>query len=327
MSKPIKHVVISRTDGIGDVVLSLPIAGALKAFLPEVQVTFLGRGYTREVVACCADVDAFVDWDLASGLHPAGQAEFMNALNADAVIHAFPRKEVVYAASRAKIPIRVGTARRFHTLLRVNRPLWFSRKHSTLHEAALNLRMLHALGIKAQTDDASIEGFMRLRPQVAVPELATRFCAKERSVLLHPLSHGSAVDWPLSCFGELAVVLSDAGFTVGITGTGSERERMADGLPWERVTDFCGQLSLAELIAVVAESGGLVAGSTGPLHIAAALGVHALGLYSPQPPIFPTRWRPIGKNAGYIASARHPDDGRLAIRVEEVHRKILGWFP
>ena len=40
----------------------------------------------------------------------------------------------------------------------------------------------------------------------------------------------------------------------------------------------------------------LVAASTGPLHIAAALGKKAIGLYSPRRPIHPGRWAPVGKD-------------------------------
>jgi ADP-heptose:LPS heptosyltransferase len=67
-----------------------------------------------------------------------------------------------------------------------------------------------------------------------------------------------------------------------------------------RVTDLTGKLSLAELISFINSCDGLVAGSTGPLHIAAALGKRAIGLYAPMRPIFPQRWAPIGKNADYL---------------------------
>jgi ADP-heptose:LPS heptosyltransferase len=40
-----------------------------------------------------------------------------------------------------------------------------------------------------------------------------------------------------------------------------------------------------------------VAASTGPLHLAAALGVRTIGLYSMRRPIFPARWAPIGPRA------------------------------
>jgi ADP-heptose:LPS heptosyltransferase len=44
----------------------------------------------------------------------------------------------------------------------------------------------------------------------------------------------------------------------------------------------------------------LVACSTGPLHIAAFIGIRAVGLFSPRKPIHPGRWQPLGKNVSVL---------------------------
>ena len=44
----------------------------------------------------------------------------------------------------------------------------------------------------------------------------------------------------------------------------------------------------------------MIAASTGPLHVAAALGKKAIGIYSPKRPIHPGRWMPLGNQAKYI---------------------------
>ena len=54
----------------------------------------------------------------------------------------------------------------------------------------------------------------------------------------------------------------------------------------------------------------LVAASTGPLHIAAALGKKAIGLYAPMRPIHPARWKPIGSNAQYLVINKNCSDCR-----------------
>ena len=50
----------------------------------------------------------------------------------------------------------------------------------------------------------------------------------------------------------------------------------------DRVTDLTGQLSLSQLVELIAHCDGLVAASTGPLHLAAAFGIRAVGLYAPS---------------------------------------------
>ena len=59
-------------------------------------------------------------------------------------------------------------------------------------------------------------------------------------------------------------------------------------------------MNLDQLIGFIDKSDGILAASTGPLHIAAALSKNALGIYAPMRPIFPTRWAPIGKNAHFF---------------------------
>ncbi len=65
----------------------------------------------------------------------------------------------------------------------------------------------------------------------------------------------------------------------------------------DNVTDICGKLSLSQFISFIHECNGLVACSTGPLHIAAVSGIEAYGIYPPIKPMHPGRWAPIGKKA------------------------------
>jgi ADP-heptose:LPS heptosyltransferase len=71
-----------------------------------------------------------------------------------------------------------------------------------------------------------------------------------------------------------------------------------------------GKLNLAEFISLIHNSDALVAASTGPLHLAAASGIHAIGLYAPMRPIFPTRWAPLGKNADFLVIEKQCRDCR-----------------
>lgn len=44
----------------------------------------------------------------------------------------------------------------------------------------------------------------------------------------------------------------------------------------------------------------MVASGTGPLHLAAALGINAIGLFPTIRPIHPGRWQPIGMKAHFF---------------------------
>ncbi len=61
-----RKIILSRTDSIGDVVLSLPMAGILKEMFPTCRIMFLGRDYTRDIISLSDNIDEFVSWDSMS---------------------------------------------------------------------------------------------------------------------------------------------------------------------------------------------------------------------------------------------------------------------
>jgi ADP-heptose:LPS heptosyltransferase len=73
----------------------------------------------------------------------------------------------------------------------------------------------------------------------------------------------------------------------------------------ERVTNVIDFMSLSEFMSLIDVCDGLVASSTGPVHIAAALQKHSLGIYPPIKPMHPVRWQPIGKKAQYFVVDRN----------------------
>ena len=50
-------ILISRTDSIGDVILTLPMAGLIKKNYPDSVIFFLGRTYTKETIALSKHID------------------------------------------------------------------------------------------------------------------------------------------------------------------------------------------------------------------------------------------------------------------------------
>ena len=298
---------VSRPDAIGDVVLTLPVCGQLKRQFPGCRVVLVGRAYTAPVAAACPWIDDFLDLDELLQLPPAAQLARLRGYAAAAIVHVLPHRRLAWLARQAGIPLRIGTRSRWWHWLTCNRLVALSRRHSPLHEAQLNLRLLAPLGYAAAPALAAVAPLVRLHP--AEP-LAARWQQAlagrgpgQLNIILHPRSRGSAREWGLANFGELARLLHAAGHRVFVTGTAAEGAELA---AWRReyapflAADLTGQLTLPQLIGFVAAADGLVAGSTGPLHLAAALGRHALGIYPPIRPMHPGRWGPLGPGAEFI---------------------------
>ncbi len=299
-----ERIIISRTDSIGDVILTLPMATLLKQLLPGCTVIFLGSSYTKDIVACCPDVDEFYDWKTAD----------LADIKADTIIHVLPRPELAKAARRAKIQNRVGTTNRLYHWWTCNWLIKLSRKNSDLHEAQLNLKLLGFMeGVKKEYSLPEVVNLMNFKSAKASCDAVQYIDNQKFNLILHPKSKGSAREWGLDNFKRLIEILPADSFKIFICGTENEGAMVREALlstPRENTVDLTGKLSLADYIAFIDHCDGLVAASTGPLHIAAALGKHALGLYPPIRPMHPGRWACIGKNAKVFVTDRQCDECR-----------------
>jgi heptosyltransferase-3 len=217
-----------------------------------------------------------------------------------------------------------------------------SRRHSPLHEAQLNLLLLQPLGLRHTLALPEVARLVCLQASQPLADVWQQQLAQRQpgqlNLILHPRSRGSAREWGLENFGRLAQLLHAAGHRVFVTGTAAEGEELADWLQQNAAflaANLTGQLSLPQFIAFIAAADGLVAGSTGPLHLAAALGRHALGLYPPIRPMHPGRWAPLGAHAEFMVFDKpNCDDCRAqpaactcirAIAPVAVAARVLEW--
>ena len=281
--------------------LTLPMAGMLKEQFPECEIFFIGRSYTKDVIALSKHVDGFINYDDLEKLPTPKAIEELKKLKVDIFIHVFPKKEIARLAKRAGIPIRVGTTNRMYHWFYCNQWIRLSRKNSDLHEAQLNSKLLSFMGINTHiTLDAvkNYYGFDKIPPlnESAISWIdPTRF-----NLILHPKSKGSAREWGIENFKKLVSLLPAQKYKIFISGTSADASLIGDLLLDPKVTDITGKLSLQQFIAFIYQCDGLIAASTGPLHIAAALGKKAVGLFSPMRPIHPGRWAPVGDHTGFL---------------------------
>jgi len=287
------RIIISRTDSIGDVILTLPLCVWLKKQFPQSELVFLGRSYTKDIITCFDVVDTFLNFDDFSSLPT---SERIARLKADCIIHVFPNREIAALSKKAKIPMRIGTAHRIFHLLTCNYRLNFSRKQSLLHEAQLNFELLKPLGLnETPIFDSMFQSLNHFNiPTVSLP---TEFSGIDFSntIILHPKSQGSALEWPLEKYIELAQVLVQQKKTVIFTGTENEGKEFSAILPVHpQIIDSSGKLNLKQLILLISSCEALLACSTGPYHIAGISGIKAIGLFSPRKPIHPGRWKALG---------------------------------
>jgi heptosyltransferase-3 len=296
----IKRIIVSRTDAIGDVILTLPLCGLIKKYYPNSTIIFLGKTYTKPVIECCGNVDEFVNADDLFKLNNKDLTAELKNLNADIFIHVFPNRRLTRLTKKAKIKHRIGTTNRLFHWGKINNLVFLSRKKSALHEAQLNCKLLEPLDIYETPTLKELANFTDFSKIPFINKSADGLLDKRKiNVILHPKSNASAREWSLENYRWLIQLLPADKYKIFISGTEKEKlelHKWITSLP-EHVIDITGKFSLAEFISFISKADYLVAASTGPLHIASACGIGAIGIYPPIKPMHPGRWSPIGKNA------------------------------
>jgi heptosyltransferase III len=213
----------------------------------------------------------------------------------DTAVAAFPRFRIALLLWLCGIPMRIGSGYRWYSFL-FNKRVYEHRKTAEKHEAEYNLSLVKVLGCKIpeklETRLVITEQEKRIAQEI---RLKLGFASDEPVVLLHPGSGGSARDWKSERFIELAEKLEKQGLSVVVSG-GKEEEILVNEIArnaGSSVKPFISTLRLKEFAAFIQTAKLFIANSTGPLHIAAAVGTPVIGFYPPIPVMSPKRWGPL----------------------------------
>lgn len=319
-----KHILICRNDALGDTILALPTCGIIKKHYPNTKISFLGSSYAKSAIEICKHVDHFINYDEINHLGEQELKAFFRERQIDTALLLRMEKNLSLLIKRSGIKYRIGNFHFMRHLSSCNRFASFGHK-SGLNEAQLNLKMLKPIGI---TEIPSCEELVQYYGIADVPELKEDLKAKlstdKFNIILHPMTTGNGPAWPEQYFIDLINKLDKNRFKIFVSGSPKDNETIQK---WQldpaAFESLAGQTSLSDLIAFIYHSDGLIAGSTGPLHVAAALGIHALGLYPSIPEgKQPARWGPIGKYQETIISDGITLD---SISIDHVLKRIEGW--
>lgn len=296
--QPGDKILISRTDRLGDLILALPFVETMKRRYPKCRIDVLASLYASPILENNPHIDKIVrvqnDQLWSDNLYKKDLLHKIRMEEYKVVVALYPERDIAQLFQRAEIPYRIGTARRFHSIY-FNYHITHSRKANVKHEFEYNLDFL-----KFFRDGDTITV-----PQVYLLEKELRNArrilndvgADETFVVVHPGSRGSAERWPLERFVELYRRISHQGLSVVLSGSEEEGKHLQEattGLDVP-VRDITGQTDLRTLAAVLSLARVVVANSTGPLHLATAVGTHVVGLYPSRKAVSPKRWGPLGE--------------------------------
>jgi len=298
-------ILISRTDSIGDVILTLPLCGRIKEKLENVKIVFLGREYTRPVIEQCIHVDYFLDWDTLRQATTHAAIDIIKSYDIDTAILVYNEKQVAQLLKSSNIPLRIGSSHRWYNWLYCNKRIHFTRKNSMLHESQLNFKLTETTLDVVAPDLKNMHLYYCWNRTIILPKIHEDLLStNKKNIILHPKSKGSAREWDVLNWRGLIKELFDSNYKIFISGIAQDNEWVQNNLGDmnNMYINLCGLMDLRSYMAFVQKCDALVACSTGPLHIAAAWGVHAIGIYPPLRPLHPGRWAALGEKVSILVA-------------------------
>jgi heptosyltransferase-1 len=171
-----------------------------------------------------------------------------------------------------------------------------------------------------------------VKPWLPVDSAAGKWCDQLLApsttlpaVLINPGAGWGAKRWPVERYAAVAQALIDRGLRV-LVNAGPGEEPLAETIVQSVGAATLLACSLDQLIALARRVALVIAGDTGPLHLACALGRPVVGIYGPTDP---SRNGPFGTGFKVLRSPQSrrdhtrnaaPEAGLLTIQPEEVLR-------
>ena len=304
-----ERIFLVRTDKIGDVILTTPAIAALRKKLPDAYLVGVVSSVAAEIYLSNPHLNEVVVLDPKEYSGILGFIRFVSRLRelkcTKAVV--FQTKfSVAFALWLSGAKARIGPWSKWWSWLFFNFGRRQSRSAVEMHEADYNIQLLRDFGITvAETREKT---YLQVKDEMR--REATRFFVEKglskkfKTVAIHPGMAGSALNWPESHYINLGRQLAKK-YNLIITGGPQEAplvERVFQGIGRNQkfqpdnpvFTKYVGEKGLAELIAILDLCDGIVAPSTGPMHLAVALGKKVITVFSPIKVQSAIRWGPYG---------------------------------
>ena len=300
----IKKILVVRTDAIGDLVLATPALDALRAKFPRAHIALMVRPYNQFVVKNNPAIDELIVEDLYDRFHFGRRIGLLKYLqwilrirrkHFDVMINLagdFPYALIGYLAG---IPCRIGDRGRVAYSWLYNYKVNQRLNSWALHEVEHNFELLAPLGIELNS-----AGKCRLYPDAdqlaaAAQLLHDNGLAGKKIIGVNVGTSGTNKAWALDNFVELIKRLAVQYQTkIVLVGGPKENELNKQILPELGETAInLGGLPVELFIALLKQFDLYVANDTGPTHLAAALEVPSVILYTSKYQQ-PARWAPWG---------------------------------
>ena len=298
-----KRILIVRLSALGDIIHALPVLASLTRALPDVEVDWLveeryaailalARPLHRRIIVRASTSRELPDADVFGG--PLGYlraAMFLRAQRYDAALD-------LQGLIKSAVWARLSGAQRVIGFDRAHlrEPLAASLYSETVvpadasHVIQKNLSILSALQVPAGVIELPLAPVASAETTEAIGAAGGR----GKYIVLNPGAAWPNKRWPPDRFGALAAALRDRTGLPSLVTWGPSERALADAIAGASrgAATPAPSTSVGDLAELLRDAALVVAGDTGPLHIAAAMGAPLVGLYGPTWPERNGPWDP-----------------------------------
>lgn len=327
---------------MGDIIHTLPAVAALRAAAPEAKIGWVVEERWTELLATSSA--------LRSGARSPGRplVDHIHVVNTKAWRNSMTSrqtwKQIVKSAREVRdqqyeVAIDFQGAIRSALIARISRAKTIYGFDQPRETAARRFydRRVAARGAHIVEQNLSLAEGLADRgletPEVVLPrdEAAEQECERRphggdagKFALLNPGTGWGAKQWPAERYGQVAQQLAKDG-VMPLVNFGPGEEDLAKSV--RRLSDGAAEVvacSITQLIALTRRASLFIGGDTGPMHLAAALGIPVAAIFGPTNP---ARNGPFGTNSIVLRSASsqtshkrrsRPEQGLLEITADQV---------
>lgn len=290
-----RALIVAAGGGLGDTLLASPLARALRARYEEVDAVVLPAH--RALAERTGAFDEIFD---DSPLRPT-LVRHLRKQNYDAAVVTWATLHTATIPFAAGIPVRVGQARRLYSPLFTHRVNVRSETGDrATHWTQILLDYTRAL--ECDLADATPTVLPTAADEAQAQKVRTSSGVEGTYALLHAtrgLSHARE-RWPTSGLAALSRSLrARYGIPLLVSGgvgdVGIAARVAADG----DAISIAGTTGIGAFAALARDAQFVVAMDSGPMHVAAAMGVPTVGLFVLQSDE-PDRWAPLGRHTAVV---------------------------
>ena len=318
-----RRFLVLRMSALGDIVHTLPAVHALRGSFPAAQIDWLIDEKWAPILAGNRDISNIITMNRGSWRNVTRTIAMLRRTHYQVAIdfQSLYRSAILGWLSGA--PERIGFDAQYS---REAGAAFFYTRHvlpKRTHKIEHNLELVESLGARTETfvfplaDDAQ-----------AAEEVKHILCGNgvQEYFVLSPGGGWTSKCWPAERYGELSRVLAQRYGWTSIVSFGPDEEGLAEAVRRSAGSPeaFVQRINLKQLVPLLRRAKLVIAGDTGPLHVASALGTPVIGLYGPTDP---TRNGPFSaggvvvRKAGYETTYKRGkafSESMLAISVDDV---------